>query len=175
MLRLNRKKMFYIKLEDYDDAWRKSNVEKKAYYYNVQPGKYVFTVKAVNSNGNWAEKSIAIIINPAWWNTWWFRIAASIFLVALIYRLIRWRLNEKFNRQLELSEREKKLAELQQQKTELEMQVLRAQMNPHFIFNSLNSINRFILQNNRAQASEYLSKFSKLVRMILQNSQALVH
>ena len=49
---------------------------------------------------------------------------------------------------------------------------LRAQMNPHFIFNSLNSINRFILQNNRAQASEYLTKFSKLVRMILQNSQA---
>jgi LytS/YehU family sensor histidine kinase len=45
-------------------------------------------------------------------------------------------------------------------------------MNPHFIFNSLNSINRFILQNNRAQASEYLTKFSKLVRMILQNSQA---
>ena len=52
------------------------------------------------------------------------------------------------------------------------MQALRAQMNPHFIFNSLNSINRFILQNNKAQASEYLTKFSKLVRMILQNSQA---
>ena len=52
------------------------------------------------------------------------------------------------------------------------MQALRAQMNPHFIFNSLNSINRFILQNDRAQASEYLTKFSKLVRMILQNSQA---
>ena len=52
------------------------------------------------------------------------------------------------------------------------MQALRAQMNPHFIFNSLNSINRFILQNNSAQASEYLTKFSKLVRMILQNSQA---
>jgi LytS/YehU family sensor histidine kinase len=52
------------------------------------------------------------------------------------------------------------------------MQALRAQMNPHFIFNSLNSINRFILQNDRAQASEYLTKFSKLMRMILQNSQA---
>jgi len=52
------------------------------------------------------------------------------------------------------------------------MQALRAQMNPHFIFNSLNSINRFILQNNKTQASVYLTKFSKLVRMILQNSQA---
>ncbi|HXL58834.1 MAG TPA: histidine kinase, partial [Chitinophagaceae bacterium] len=69
-------------------------------------------------------------------------------------------------------ETEKTNIELQRQKAELEMQALRAQMNPHFIFNSLNSINRFILQNNRAQASEFLTKFSKLVRMILQNSQA---
>ncbi len=63
-------------------------------------------------------------------------------------------------------------AEFQQQAAELEMQALRAQMNPHFIFNSLNSINRFILQNNSEQASEYLIKFSKLVRLILQNAQA---
>jgi LytS/YehU family sensor histidine kinase len=81
-------------------------------------------------------------------------------------------LQHKFRLKLERSEKEKQLAELQQQKSELEMEALRAQMNPHFIFNSLNSINRFILQNNKAQASEYLTKFSKLVRMILQNSQA---
>jgi len=74
--------------------------------------------------------------------------------------------------QIQKLENEKTKTVLQQQATELEMQALRAQMNPHFIFNSLNSINRFILQNNRAQASEYLIKFSKLVRMILQNSQA---
>lgn len=61
---------------------------------------------------------------------------------------------------------------LKQKAAELEMQVLRAQMNPHFLFNSLNSINRFILQNNKEQASEYLDKFSKLIRLILQNSQA---
>jgi LytS/YehU family sensor histidine kinase len=74
--------------------------------------------------------------------------------------------------QLQKLESERTKAELQQQATELEMQALRAQMNPHFIFNSLNSINRFILQNNKAQASEYLTKFSRLVRLILQNSQA---
>jgi tetratricopeptide (TPR) repeat protein len=74
--------------------------------------------------------------------------------------------------QIQKLESEKTKAELQRQATELEMQALRAQMNPHFIFNSLNSINRFILQNNKAQASEYLTKFSKLVRLILQNSQA---
>ncbi|HLG39966.1 MAG TPA: histidine kinase [Chitinophagaceae bacterium] len=73
---------------------------------------------------------------------------------------------------LQKLEAERTKAELMQQSTELEMQALRAQMNPHFIFNSLNSINRFILQNNKTQASEYLTKFSRLVRLILQNSQA---
>jgi len=68
-------------------------------------------------------------------------------------------------------ESERTKSELQQKASELEMQALRAQMNPHFVFNSLSSINRFILQNNRNQASEYLTKFSKLIRLILQNSQ----
>lgn len=55
---------------------------------------------------------------------------------------------------------------------QLEMQALRAQMNPHFIFNTLNSINSFILKNERKEASRYLTKFSKLIRMILINSQS---
>ncbi|MBL7745365.1 MAG: tetratricopeptide repeat protein [Chitinophagaceae bacterium] len=76
------------------------------------------------------------------------------------------------NAQLEQKRRSQQLSELQKKATELEMQALRSQMSPHFIFNSLNSINRFILQNNKAQASEYLTKFSKLVRLILQNSQS---
>ncbi len=74
--------------------------------------------------------------------------------------------------QLQRLEMERTNAELKQKATELEMQALRIQMNPHFIFNSLNSINRFILQNNKTLASEYLTKFSRLIRLILQNSQA---
>ena len=83
----------------------------------------------------------------------------------IIRNIILKRKNEKL-------QSERKLVELKHQAAELEMQALRAQMNPHFIFNSLNSINRFILQNNKTQAAEYLTKFSKLVRLILQNSQA---
>ncbi len=60
--------------------------------------------------------------------------------------------------------------QLKQRAAELEMKALRAQMNPHFIFNSLNSINNFILRNEKEQASEYLVKFSKLIRLILENS-----
>ena len=51
------------------------------------------------------------------------------------------------------------------------MQALRAQMNPHFIFNCLSSINRFILKNESKTASDYLTRFSRLIRMVLINSQ----
>ncbi|KAA9035519.1 hypothetical protein FW778_21415 [Ginsengibacter hankyongi] len=59
----------------------------------------------------------------------------------------------------------------QKTKAELQMQVFRSQMNPHFIFNSLNGIENFILQNDKRQASEYLNKFASLIRIILSNSR----
>ncbi|TMI84870.1 MAG: hypothetical protein E6H10_05005 [Bacteroidetes bacterium] len=143
-------------------------------YESLSPGSYRLAVQSSNNSNefNSPEKILLINISPAFWNTWWFRVIAVCCLIGIVYGILRWRLQQKFRQQLAHSEKEKQIAELQRQKTEMEMQALRAQMNPHFIFNSLNSINRFILQNNRAQASEYLTKFSKLVRMILQNSQA---
>ena len=67
-------------------------------------------------------------------------------------------------------ENEKKQAELHQKAIELEMQALRAQMNPHFIFNCLSSINRFIFKNDNKLASDYLTRFSRLIRMVLMSS-----
>jgi LytS/YehU family sensor histidine kinase len=96
---------------------------------------------------------------PPWWRTWWAYALYIIVFIAALWSFIKWR--EKTI---------KKEAALKQQKTELEMQVLRTQMNPHFIFNSLNSISRFILKNQRIEANDYLTKFSKLIRMILHNS-----
>jgi LytS/YehU family sensor histidine kinase len=61
-------------------------------------------------------------------------------------------------------------AELKQQVAEMEMKALRAQINPHFIFNCLNSIHRFMEANKLEQAGEYLIKFSNLIRMVLENS-----
>ena len=72
---------------------------------------------------------------------------------------------------MEKQKREQEVAQLHQQKTELEMQALRAQMNPHFIFNCLSSVNRFILINKTEEASDYLTKFSRLIRMALHNSE----
>ena len=160
-------------LERLDENWSALTANPKATYSDLPNGTYTFKVKAVNSEGYWSkELAYTFTILPPWWKTWWFRITAGLLIVIIFYGIIRWRLHRKFRLQLERSEKEKQLAELKHKTSELEMQALRAQMNPHFIFNSLNSINRFILQNNKAQASEYLTKFSRLVRLILQNSQA---
>ena len=75
-------------------------------------------------------------------------------------------------RKNEKLETEKTKAKLQQKVSELEMQSLRAQMNPHFIFNCLSSINRFILKNETEAASDYLTRFSRLIRMVLIHSQS---
>jgi hypothetical protein len=68
-------------------------------------------------------------------------------------------------------EGEKAKAALQQRAKELEIQALRSQMNPHFIFNCLNAINRFILGHETEAASDYLTKFSRLMRMIMNHSR----
>ncbi len=104
---------------------------------------------------------------------------ALLFAGFYVYRNINMkRKNERLKQEkkeqewkLKQLESENKNVELQRQTAELEMQALRAQMNPHFIFNCLSSINRFILKNETKIASNYLTRFSRLMRMVLINSQ----
>ncbi|PWT76571.1 MAG: hypothetical protein C5B59_06175 [Bacteroidetes bacterium] len=156
------------KLDEGNNDWQYAPANYTIRYDELPPGNYQLLIQGSNAlnDFNGSVKTLHIDIKSAFWKTWWFKTIA----ILVLYVSIRWQIKQKYQLQLERSHRQ--AAELLQQKTDLEMQALRAQMNPHFIFNSLNSINRFILQNNKAQASEYLTKFSKLVRMILQNSQA---
>lgn len=78
----------------------------------------------------------------------------------------------KMNAETEKLAAEKSLTETKQKMADVEMQALRAQMNPHFIFNSLNSINRYIVKSDQATASLYLTRFAKLIRLILDNSNS---
>jgi sensor histidine kinase YesM len=100
-------------------------------------------------------------------------------IVIFVFRTITLkRKNEKLQRlqvendmKVQQLENDNRHAELQRRASELEMQALRAQMNPHFIFNCLSSINRFILKNETEAASDYLTRFSRLIRMVLVHSQ----
>ena len=159
-----KKVKYQYKLEGLDENWSALTNRSEATYGNLPHGKYTFKVKAMNGDGYWSKEfNYSFTIRPPWWRTWWAYTLFALAFAGIIYALFRYRLN-KIRMQHEIV--------LQKHKaSELEMQALRAQMNPHFIFNSLNSINMFILENNKLQASEYLSKFSRLVRLILQNSQ----
>jgi ligand-binding sensor domain-containing protein len=174
------KSQIRYKLEGLNKDWQYAPAYYTIRYDALSANNYKLIMQAGNVAGefNGPEKILLINIIPAWWNTWWFRTLVAICVIAITYVLIRWRVRQKFQLQLERSEKEKQLAEnakqlaeLQQQKTEVEMQALRAQMNPHFIFNCLNAINRFILTNETEAAANYLTKFSRLVRMVLSNSE----
>jgi len=97
-------------------------------------------------------------------------ILLACFLIATLSGIIFYK-NLALKRKNEKLESRGKQTDLQQHVTELEMQALRAQMNPHFIFNCLSSINRFILKNETESASNYLTKFSRLIRTVLTNSK----
>ncbi len=159
-------------MEGYEKEWSPVSDKTSATYGNIHEGRYTFKLKAQSPDGVWSSPlTYTFRVIPPWYRTWWFIAAAVGCLVTFFYLIIRWRLQQKFRVQLERSEKERQLANLRHKTGELEMQALRAQMNPHFIFNCLSSINHFILKNDSEMASEYLTKFSRLIRMVLNNSK----
>jgi len=150
---------YAYKLENFDPEWFYADAnDRKAKYTNVPPGEYVFRIKAANNDGTWNETGAAIdlIIKPPFWQTWWFYLLEGLLFVLIIVAYIKYR--------------EKKIKE-KNEVLLLEQKLLRSQMNPHFIFNSLTSIQSFIFENNPIEAGSYLSKFSELIRSILYNSR----
>ncbi len=123
-------------------------------------------LKAGNSSGQWIEnpQTVNIHISRHFLNTWWFWTSLGIMLAVFAFLFYRRRV-ARINKEARLrSDYEIKL-------NELENSALRTQMNPHFIFNSLNTINSFISRNETLQAHRYISKFSKLIRFILDHSR----
>jgi signal transduction histidine kinase/ligand-binding sensor domain-containing protein len=78
-------------MENLENTWRKASPEKKAFYYNVPPGNYIFRVKAANRDGVWAEKTITVIVNPPWWHTWWAYTLFIIVFFTMFWSFINWR------------------------------------------------------------------------------------
>lgn len=157
---------YAYKLEGFDKDWVYIGRQRTGSYTNVPGGDYLLRLKVRNSNGIWNEQGqqIRIHINKPFWETGWFLALAILLTGAVIYLVYSYRVNS-VRRQARLrSDYEIKL-------NELENSALRTQMNPHFIFNSLNTINSFINSNERERANQYISKFSRLIRLILDHSR----
>lgn len=95
-------------------------------------------------------------------------------LVTCMALIVGYSYNQKLRNQKMLAMKDNELNEEQfkRQVSEMEMKALRAQINPHFLFNCMNSINRMILEGENENASQYLAKFSKLIRSILENAES---
>lgn len=147
--------------------WKEAGTDNFANFLNLPPGHYHFQARAANSDGIWGREDaiLSIVIHPPWWETWTFRVTLMCCLGLLAWVFYR--------RQIERTEnREKEKAQVRQQLADLEMKALRSQMNPHFVFNALNSVQNFILKNETREASRYLTKFARLMRLILENSES---
>jgi sensor histidine kinase YesM/ligand-binding sensor domain-containing protein len=157
---------FRFRLKNFDD-WSEPTTRRFANYTNVPGGDYVFELQAANNEGLWNKTIYTLPIHVAtpYWLTWWFRIAMLVLLAVIVYAVYKYRVNQFRKKEKLKSDYEKKIANV-------EMSSLLAQMNPHFLFNSLNSIDSYIIKNETHKASEYLNNFARLMRLILQNSRS---
>lgn len=135
--------------------WIKSNTS-LLNFSSLSPGKYILSIKGKNLQGIWSDSiTIPIAIQKPFYKTLFFYILLMI-LVFFIFLAYRKKLKKENVINLLLSETKQK--------------ALRAQLNPHFIFNALNSIQYLFLSGKEEQAQEYLRKFSTILRNTLNNS-----
>lgn len=148
-------------LKGQDQSWSVGD-QYSVTYNNLAPGNYTFMVKAIDFSGNASQNqaSFSFSIAPPVWQTWWFRLFAIAFAVGGVFFAFRARIKNIRNK-----------AAVKQQIAELKEHALRAQMNPHFIFNSLNAMQELIVTENYTASYQYLSKFSKLLRSVLNVSE----
>jgi hypothetical protein len=131
-----------------------------ARYTSLPPGRYVFEVMAEDGNIPSRAAPFQFVISPPFWRTWWFMTS----VVAIVALAAWWLLRRRFRTiRREIA--------LKQQIYDTEMKAIRAQMNPHFIFNSINSIDALIQSNDKYHATVYLNKFARLIRNILDSSK----
>lgn len=148
---------YQYRLKGLDDHWTAAGNRRSASYNALPPGAYVFEVKQEGGN---RITAMPIVIQAAFWQTTFFQVAVCLLGAGLIAGFVWWRINTV-----------KQRARLQQQVADTEMAALRAQMNPHFIFNCINSIDALIQRNDKYNATVYLNKFAKLIRNILDSSK----
>jgi LytS/YehU family sensor histidine kinase len=125
-------------------------------------GDYAISVKCINDQGAWSKpvRMIRFTVAEPFYLQWYVIVLLSVTLLLLafwIFRIILRRVQQRHIYQTTINQ--------------LEQKALRAQMNPHFIFNSLNSIQSFLIYEENEKAERYLLKFAQLIRQTLNNSR----
>lgn len=154
--------IYYYKLDK--NEWIFAETSSFIELGSVESGKHTILIKSIDPEGNEITVSQSIYVVPPFWEQWWVKLLLAILVFAVVVWLYRSRLHQVRNK-----------AKLDKDLREIEMKALQVQMNPHFIFNALNSIKELILTDRKEEASRYLSKFGHLVRLNLeQNDQSFI-
>ncbi len=152
---------YRYRLTGLSDRWIDAGKQREVYFSYLFPGTYTFEVQALGQDGDVSPvTAFSLIIRPPWWRTAWFYALVGLALAALAYAVAR----DRIRRFRERTTYQKRLSDL-------ENQALRAQINPHFIFNALQAVKLFVLQNDVPQAEHYMSRFARLMRQIMDNSR----
>ena len=154
---------YFYQLLPVQNTWLEID-SKNINFNNLKPNDYIFKVKVVNPYRQAFSKSFSFSITPLWWQTSWAHILMVISVLFIFFSLAYWMRRKELRKQ-----RAKLIA--QKQMAEFELHALRSQMNPHFVFNSLNAIQYYINDENYDKSESYLVKFSRLIRMIFEFSR----
>ena len=152
-------------MEGYDDTWV-STRNRSVRYPKLPGGNFRFLVKGREGNDEFtAITALDLNIDKRLMEQWWFWLMSLALTGSLV--------GGGFWLRIRAVRKEEKLrAKFQQDLAEVQMQALRSQMNPHFLFNCLNSIKYYAINKTKDETADYLSKFSLLVRTILNNSKS---
>ncbi|MFT6503659.1 MAG: ligand-binding sensor domain-containing protein [Crocinitomicaceae bacterium] len=159
--------VFRYRLNKNDD-W--TQIEERFVRLNtLENGNYFFEIQASINGTDWTDSELLNIeILPPFWKTWWFVGLMMIIGIGFVLGMIALRLRIVDKKHAE----KQNLMELKQKMIELQQEALTQQMNPHFIFNALGSVQNSILKGDSVQANKYLVKFSKLLRAGLNASRS---
>lgn len=165
---------YYFKLDETDKNWT-STKESRINYKSLAPNNYTFSVYCVNGFGEKSDiQTTSFTILKPFWMQWWFIglcILLGVFILITIWQLRIRYLNLQFEKERKAMMLEKENVLLENLALELEQKALRLQMNPHFIFNALNSIKGYYAIGKSNEADIYISKFSTLLRLLLENEE----
>ncbi|MBR9855488.1 MAG: hypothetical protein GYB37_13085 [Algicola sp.] len=156
----------YRLLGENDTSWKKLDLGiHNVTFQSLSSGDYTFQLKANNlwDTDTHTLKEIYFSIGRPYWKQWWFYGILGGIIIIILYLYVK-RLIQK--REKEKNEQLRK-AVMDNELISLKLENLRSQMNPHFIFNALNSIQEYIITNQKHEASEYLGKFADLMRRYL--------
>lgn len=161
---------YKYRLKGLNADWETTNTaENSVKYLAVPSGEYIFEIKPffIDTFQEGKTLTVGITINKPIWLQLWFWVCVGLLFIVILYYSLRYRNNQKLKRK---NEEITKLI-MEKRMSHLQLENLRSQMNPHFVFNALNSIQEYIVNNEKKLASAYLVKFSRLMRLYLEHSK----